>query len=109
MIYLFIYLKNPKPDRSQSFYPTPLKAFVPNQKLRNFSASLDTKNWNILRNKERDLMQTTHQIDFYKDGLGTRAPLNSDNLNEKAAKLDKAGIVDETMVISRDLLWNLKI
>jgi hypothetical protein len=44
-------------------------------------------------------MQTTHQIEFYKDGLGTRAPLNTDNLNEKAAKLDKTGVVDETMVI----------
>ena len=43
-------------------------------------------------------MQTTNQIDFYKDGLGTRGPLNTDNLKEKNEKLDKKGLVDETLV-----------
>lgn len=28
-------------------------------------------------------MQSTQRIDYYKDGLGTRAVLNSDNLEEK--------------------------
>lgn len=52
----------------------------------------------MLRNKERELLQTTQQVDYYKDGLGTRAPLNSDNLDEKNLKLEKTGIVDETLV-----------
>lgn len=71
---------------------------MPNPRIRPKSEQLDARTANVLRNKERELMQTTHQIDYYKDGLGTRAPLNSDNLEEKMAKYQETGEMNDEMV-----------
>lgn len=89
--------QNLKPDREQTFYPIPSSILAPNPRKRTFTGSLDPQAWNILRNKERELMQTQNQIDFYKDGLGTRAPFNSDNYHEKQDRLEKTGKTDESM------------
>ena len=56
--------QNPKPDNHQ-IYPAPTSILNPNPKLRSLKNSLDPNSWNILKNKERELMQTTNQIDFY--------------------------------------------
>jgi hypothetical protein len=91
-------LKYPKPNNSQTFYPAPTSILAPNPKLRNLTHSLDPHSWNMLRNKERELMQTTHQIDYYKDGLGTRVAFSTDNLDEKNAQFLKTGRYDESLV-----------
>lgn len=43
-------------------------------------------------------MMSSNQIDYYKDGLGTHAPLSSDNLLEKKKKYDSTGQVNDKMV-----------
>lgn len=43
-------------------------------------------------------MQSSHQADYYKDGLGSQAPLNSDDLLEKKAKFEQTGEINENMV-----------
>lgn len=72
--------------------------FAPNRRTRSPNQQLDARTANALANKERELMQTTHSIDYYKDGLGSRAPLNSDDLNEKCARYVQTGHVDNQMV-----------
>ncbi len=71
---------------------------VPNPKLRPDDRSIDLITANVLRNKERQLMQSTNQADYYKDGLGTQAPLNSDDLIEKKIRYESTGQINETMV-----------
>ena len=87
----------PKPD-DQQFYSHPQHIVVPNPKLRVDERSIDPMTANVLRNKEKQLMQSTHQAEFYKDGLGTQAPLNSDDLVEKKARYDATGQINEAMV-----------
>ena len=82
----------------QNYYPAPPSLLVANPKLRQTSLQIDANTADILANKERELMQTSNRIDYYKDGLGTRAPLNSDNYNEKQIKLDQTSKIDEEMV-----------
>ena len=60
--------------------------------------SIDARTANVLRNKEKQLMMSSNQIDYYKDGLGTHAPLSSDNLLEKKKKYDSTGQVNDKMV-----------
>ncbi|RNA40418.1 hypothetical protein BpHYR1_013636 [Brachionus plicatilis] len=81
----------PKPSYgSQQYYPAPPVLLVPNQRLRN-AHSIDARTANTLRNKEKELMQSSQRIDYYKDGLGTRAVLDSDNLNEKQKRIIESG------------------
>jgi hypothetical protein len=87
-----------KPDQAQSFYPAPPTLLNPNPRLRPASHQIDRRTANILENKEKELMQTTQQTDYYKDGLGTRAPLKSDNLEDKISKYEQTGQIDEEMV-----------
>lgn len=47
--------------------------------MRDSEQTLDKSTANILRNKDREFHKTTHQRDYYKDGLGSSAPFNSDN------------------------------
>jgi hypothetical protein len=97
-------MKNPKPDYvSQNFNPHPTSILNPNPRLRAMSHSLDQSSWNMLRNKERELMQTTHQIDYYKDGLGTRVAFNTDNINEKIDQNIRTGQYDDSLVGLADL------
>ena len=52
---------------------------APNHKMRSADQTLDKNTANILRNKDKEFHKTTHQLEYYKDGLGSCAPLNSDN------------------------------
>ena len=71
---------------------------MPNTKLRPEERSIDARTANVLRNKEKQLMITSNQMEYHKDGLGTHAPLNSDDLIEKKQKFDLTGQVNEKMV-----------
>lgn len=98
MAYNIACLKYPKPSQSQTFYPYPPNLLTPNRRLRSLEQQIDARTANILANKERELMQTTSNIDYYADGLGTRAPLNSDDLDEKYARiLATSQVVDDKM------------
>ncbi len=91
-------MKVPKPD-GQQYYPYPTSILVPNPKLRGSEERLiDQRTANVLRNKEKQLMQTTQQADYFKDGLGSQAPLNSDDIIEKKVKFDSTGQINENMV-----------
>jgi hypothetical protein len=59
---------------------------------------IDPVTTNIVINKEKELMQSSNRIDYYFDGLGTRAQLNSDDLHEKQARFEATGKIDEEMV-----------
>ncbi len=54
-------------------------------------------------------MQTTHQIDYYKDGLGTRVALNTDNIQEKIDQNIRTGQYDDGMVWYIEKLLGLKL
>jgi hypothetical protein len=71
---------------------------VPNPKIRSPALQIDPITANILINKDKELMQSSNRIDYYVDGLGTRAPVNSDDLHEKHARYEATGQVDEEMV-----------
>ena len=43
-------------------------------------------------------MQSSNQIEYYRDGLGTHAPLCSDDIVEKRSKYDSTGLINDTMV-----------
>jgi len=88
----------PKPNESQQFYPYPPTVLVPNPKLRAEERSIDLRTANTLRNKEKQLMMTSNQIDYFKDGLGTHAPLNSDDVIEKKANYEATGSINDSMV-----------
>ncbi len=95
------YAHVPKPnDNKQQFYPYPPSVLAPNTKLRPEDRSIDVRVANVLRNKEKQIMQTTNKIDYYKDGLGTHAPLNSDDVYEKKTKYELTGSIKDSMVIS---------
>lgn len=66
--------------------------------MRTEERSIDARTTNVLRNKEKQLMMTSNQMEYYKDGLGTHAPLSSDDLLEKKLKYDSTGHVNDTMV-----------
>jgi hypothetical protein len=53
---------------------------------------------NILINKDKELLQSSNRIDYYVDGQGTRAPVNSDDLLEKQARFQATGDINEEMV-----------
>lgn len=90
----------PKPSYAQQqFYPAPLTLLAPNPRLR-VSHSIDSRTANALRNKEKELMQSSQRIDYYKDGLGTRAVLKTDDLEEKNRRLNENGERNEEMVNS---------
>jgi hypothetical protein len=91
------YYHLPKPD-DQQLYLHPQSIHMPNPRLRPEERSIDIVTANTLRNKEKQLRQSTHQADFYKDGLGSQAPLNSDDLDEKKNKFEQTGQINETMV-----------
>ena len=61
--------------------------------------SIDPRTANVLRNKEKEMMQTSQQSSYYKDGLGTQAPFNSDNLGEKINKYEQTDKVDDSLVL----------
>lgn len=82
---------------------------MPNPRLRVEERSIDMITANVLRNKERQLMQSSHQADYYKDGLGSQAPLNSDDLLEKKAKFEQTGEINENMVSIYQLLYHINI
>lgn len=90
------YMHVPKPE-DQNFYLHPQNLNVPNPRLRPEERSIDLLTANVLKNKERQLMQSTQQADFYKDGLGSQAPLNSDDLCTKKLKYEQTGDINETM------------
>lgn len=89
------YYHVPKPE-DQTFYLHPQNIHVPNPKLRVEDRSIDMITANVLKNKEKQLMQSTQQADYYKDGLGTQAPINSDDLLEKKMRFEKTGEINET-------------
>ena len=89
----------PKPE-DQRFYSHPQSIHMPNPRLRSEERSIDLITTNVLRNKERQLMQSTQQADFYRDGLGSQAPINSDDLLEKKARFEQTGEINENMVTS---------
>ena len=91
------YKKLPKPHQNQQYYPAPPTLLMPNPRLRAQKHSLDARTANVLRNKEKQLHQTTQRTDYYADGLGTRAPLNSDDLLEKKEKYEKTGQLSDGM------------
>ena len=70
---------------------------MPNPRLRVPNHTLDARTANVLRNKEKQLLQTTQRTDYYADGQGTRAPLNSDDLLEKKEKYEKTHQLTEGM------------
>ena len=80
----------------------PQNIHCPNPRLRVDERSIDMITANVLRNKEKQLMQSTQQADYYKDGLGTQAPVNSDDLVEKKKKYESTGKINETMVYYYD-------
>lgn len=90
------YYHVPKPE-DQEFYMHPQNIHCPNPRLRVDERSIDMITANVLRNKEKQLMQSTQQADYYKDGLGTQAPVNSDDLVEKKKKYESTGKINETM------------
>ena len=51
----------------------------------------------MLRNKEKQLSQSTQRLDYYADGLGTRAPLSSDDLLEKKVRFEQTGHIKDEM------------
>jgi hypothetical protein len=77
---------------------------VPNPKLRSEEHSIDARTANALRNKERQLIQSTQRTDFYADGLGTRASLNSDDLLEKKVRFETNGQINDNMVMFKYFL-----
>lgn len=89
------YYHVPKPE-DQTFYSHAQSIHVPNPRLRVEERSIDLITANVLKNKEKQLMQSTHQADYYKDGMGTQAPINSDDLLEKKMKFEKTGEINET-------------
>jgi hypothetical protein len=48
-------------------------------------------------NKQKQLIQSTNRIDYYKDGFGTRAPLNSSDFEEKNGKFEPVKYIDDEM------------
>lgn len=91
--------KYPKPDQSQTFYPSPPSMLAPNRNIRAPEERLDARTANVLANKERELMQSANKIEYFADGLGTRAPLNSDDLAEKVARfVSTSQVVQDKMV-----------
>lgn len=70
---------------------------VPNPKIRT-AHSIDTRTANTLQNKEKELMQSSQRIDYYKDGLGTRAVLKTDNIDEKLKGIIDNNPLTEDMV-----------
>ena len=88
----------PKPSYAQQqFYPAPPTLLTPNPRLR-VSHSIDFRTANALRNKEKELMQSSQRIEYYKDGLGTRAVLKTDDLEDKNRRLNETGDRNEEMV-----------
>lgn len=72
---------------------------APNRNIRAPEERLDARTANVLANKERELMQSANQIEYFADGLGTRAPLNSDDLTEKVARfVSTSQVVQDKMV-----------
>lgn len=72
---------------------------APNRNIRAPEERLDARTANVLANKERELMQSANQIEYFADGLGTRAPLNSDDLAEKVARfVSTSQVVQDKMV-----------
>lgn len=73
---------------------------APNRRLRSAGQQIDARTANVLANKERELLTTTtHRADYYMDGRGTRAPLDSDDLADKVARfVQNGGHVDNQMV-----------
>lgn len=44
-------------------------------------------------------MQSSNRIEYYVDGLGTRAPVNTNDLIEKKVRFDMTGQVNNNMVV----------
>lgn len=80
---------------------------MPNPKIRT-SQSIDARTANTLQNKEKELMQSSQRIDYYKDGLGTRAVLNTDNLDEKQKGIIDSNPLTENMVSKYYFDFNYK-
>ena len=93
------YYHNPKPDYStQQYYPAPPKLLVPNPAIRNESLAIDERTANVLRNKSRELIQSTQRASYYMDGVGTRSQIKTDDLLEKMVNYELTGKVDDTLV-----------
>jgi hypothetical protein len=93
------YYHYPKLDLTvQQFYPSPPKLLVPNPALRNEKLSINERTANVLRNKDRELMQSTQRTDYYIDGIGTRSQINSDDLLKKNVELELTGKNNDTLV-----------
>ncbi|CAF0732237.1 unnamed protein product [Brachionus calyciflorus] len=87
----------PKPSYAQQqYYPAPPTLLTPNPRLR-ASHPIDARTANTLKNKEKELMQSSQRIDYYKDGLGTRAVVNSDDLDERKKRFLETGDRSEEM------------
>lgn len=93
------YYHNLKPDYgTQQFYPAPSKLLVPNPALRNEHLAIDERTANVLSNKNKELIESTQRTDYYIDGRGTRAQINSDDLLKKKVSYQSTGKVDEILV-----------
>ena len=71
---------------------------APNLTSRSVHFKLDEPTANTLRNKDKETMESTQQADYYRDGLGSRAPLDTNNLNEKEEKLIHEGVCYDQIV-----------
>jgi hypothetical protein len=58
---------------------------------------VDTATAKTIRNKEKQLIQSTNRTDYYKDGLGTRAPLNANDLEEKHVRFEPGQQMNDAM------------
>ncbi|KAM9852126.1 sperm-associated microtubule inner protein 4 [Aulostomus maculatus] len=75
----------PMKGKSQVMYPTPLKAVLPNPRLRDWDLSISERTSNMLRNLERTLWITSYQMHY--TGSGPANPLKIDDFKEKMSDL----------------------